>query len=271
MQLALLLGRGIDEADTLGARPVGVVNEEFVKTYFSGGNPIGQHFQLISPVSGVDPTDIEIVGVSKNSRDLGSLRRPIPPAVYIPYSRGQQNLVSMVYEVRSGGDPRSLIPTVRQLVRQAGARIPVTGLKTLAEQGDQAINQERILAMLSAAVAILAMAIASVGIYSTVAYDVARRTNEIGVRMALGAQRRHVVWMALREVLALSIAGIAIGLPAAFGVSHLVQSLLFAVKPNDPAALTLAAAILFTSAAMAAFAPARRASRIDPMAALRHE
>jgi ABC-type antimicrobial peptide transport system permease subunit len=177
----------------------------------------------------------------------------------------------MVYEVRTAGDPRSLVPTVRQLVRQAGARIPVTGVKTLAEQGDQAINQERILAMLSAAVAILAMAIASVGIYGTVAYGVARRTNEIGIRMALGAQRQHVVWMVLREVIALSIAGIAIGLPVAFGASHLVQSLLFGVKPNDPVALTLAVAILFGSAALAAFAPARRASRIDPMAALRHE
>jgi len=271
MQLPLLRGRGIDEGDTLGARPVGVVNEEFVKTYLSGGNPIGRHFQLISPVAGVDPTDIEIVGVSRNSRELGSLRRAILPTVYIPYSRGQQYLTSMVYEVRTAGDPRSLVPTVRQLVRQAGARIPVTGVKTLAEQGDQAINQERILAMLSAAVAILAMAIASVGIYGTVAYGVARRTNEIGIRMALGAQRQHVVWMVLREVIALSIAGIAIGLPVAFGASHLVQSLLFAVKPNDPVALTLAVAILFGSAALAAFAPARRASRIDPMAALRHE
>ena len=271
MQLPLLRGRGIDEEDTLGARGVGVVNEEFVKTYFSGGNPIGRHFQLISSFSGVEPADIEIAGVSRNSRELGSIRRAILPTVYIPYSRGQQYLTSMVYEVRTAGDPRSFVPTIRQLVRQAGARIPVTGVKTLANQGDQAINQERILAMLSAAVAILAMAIASVGIYGTVAYGVARRTNEIGVRMALGAQRQHVVWMVLREVFALSIAGIAIGLPVAFGASHLVQSLLFAVKPNDPVALTLAVAILFGSAALAAFAPARRASRIDPMAALRHE
>jgi ABC-type antimicrobial peptide transport system permease subunit len=160
---------------------------------------------------------------------------------------------------------------VREIVRQADARIPVAEVRTQSAEIDRSIGQEIAFARLCTSFAILALAIACVGLYGTVSYNVARRTGEIGIRMALGAPRAGVVRMVLREVLVLVGGGVAIGTIAALAASRLVASFLYGLKANDPLTLSLAVTILLGSALLAAYAPARRASRIDPMAALRHE
>ena len=177
----------------------------------------------------------------------------------------------MTYALRTVGDPLRYVGAVRQIVHEADGRVPVTNLKTQAADIDQTINQEIVFARLCSAFAILALVIASVGLYATMAYAVARRTSEIGLRMALGAGRGVVIWMVLREVCVLAVVGLAIGVPTALGTSRLIESFLFEMKPNDPSALALAAAILLAAALMAGYGPARRASRVDPMIALRHD
>jgi ABC-type antimicrobial peptide transport system permease subunit len=160
---------------------------------------------------------------------------------------------------------------VRQIVRQADAHVPVANVKTQAADIDQTINQEIVFAKLCTGFAILGLTIACVGLYGTVAYNVARRTGEIGIRMALGAQRGAVVRMILRQVLVLAAIGFAIGLPTALVTSKFIGSFLFGMKPNDPLALMMAVAILLAAALLAGYLPARKAARIDPMTALRHE
>ena len=169
------------------------------------------------------------------------------------------------------GDPLRYAGAVRQFVHEADSRVPVTNLRTQAADIDQTINQEIVFARLCSAFAILALTIACVGLYATMAYAVARRTGEIGLRMALGAGRGTVTWMILRDVCVLAAVGLAIAVPAAFAASRLIESFLFATKPNDPRAVALAAAILLAAALAAGYGPARRASRVDPLTALRHE
>jgi len=164
-----------------------------------------------------------------------------------------------------------LAPAVRQIVHEADGRVPVTNLKSQAADIDQTINQEIVFARLSSALAILALTIACVGLYATMAYGVARRTSEIGLRMALGAGRGAVIWMMLRDVCVLAVIGLAIGAPAALAASRLIESFLFETKANDPRTLAMAAAVLLISALAAGYGPARRASRVDPLIALRHE
>jgi predicted permease len=271
MQIPILLGRDIEERDQAGSSSVAVVNEMFAKAAFGDESPLGRHITLIAGGPGAPGQDLEIVGVSKNAR-YGSIKGDFSPIVYFPYNQGTFPAVSqMTYELRTAGDPLALASTVREIVHQADARVPVYNLKTEDAQIDQTINQEITFARLCTTFAMLALIIACVGLYGTMAYTVARRTNEIGLRMALGAQRGRIVGMVLREVMVLAAAGLAIGLPAAYAGSHLVDSFLFGMKPNDPLAMSLAVVTLVTAAMVAGYAPARRASRIDPMVALRHE
>ncbi len=264
MQIPVLLGRELEEQDMVAARPVAVVNEAFAKAYFGAANPLGRHFEL--RILGGAPSNIEIIGVSRNSRDV-SLKRDIFPAVYVPFSRNPRP--AMVYEVRTGGDPRGVVNAVQHIVRQMDARIPISGIKTQAALIDEAGNQERTLATLCTCFAVLALMIACVGVYGTVAYTVARRVHEIGVRIALGAERQQVIWTVLREICLLCLAGIGIGVPVAYAASGLVQSLLFDIKANDPVSIFLGTGILGVCVLAAAYGPARRASNIEPAVALR--
>jgi ABC-type antimicrobial peptide transport system permease subunit len=163
------------------------------------------------------------------------------------------------------------VGAVRQIVHDADSRVPVTSIKTQAAEIDQTINQEILLARLCSAFAALALVIACVGLYGTMAYTVARRTREIGIRMALGARRGIVMWMVLRRVCVLAALGLAISIPIARGTSRLIESFLFDMKPNDPRALAVGLTTLIGAALLASYGPARRASRIDPVTALRHE
>jgi ABC-type antimicrobial peptide transport system permease subunit len=173
--------------------------------------------------------------------------------------------------MRTDGPPLRYADAVRDIVHQADWRVPVTNLKTLADDIDQTINQEIVFARLCSAFAILALTIACVGLYATMAYAVSRRTSEIGLRLALGAGRWAVMWMVLRDVCVLAVVGLAIGIFGALAASRLIASFLFGIRPNDPWAVACAASILLISAVAAGYGPARRASRVDPLTALRHE
>jgi macrolide transport system ATP-binding/permease protein len=271
MQIPVMLGRAFDDRDRPGSLPVAVVSEAYVKTYFVDQNPIGQHI-TIKRRAPLKDRDVEIVGVAANAR-YGAVKGAFRDIVYLPFDQGSYYPVEeMTFALRGGGgDPLRYVSTVREIVRQADPRVPVTDVKTQAAQIDQTMNQEIIFARLGTAFAVLALLIACVGLYGTMAYTVARRTGEIGIRMALGAPRGAVVWMVLREVFVLAAIGLAIGVPAALGTSRFVESFLFDVKPNSPTTLVVAAGILLSAVLLAGYAPARRASRIDPLTAVRHE
>jgi len=177
----------------------------------------------------------------------------------------------VTYALRTAGDPLGYVNGVREIVRGADSSIPVTNVTTQAEAIDRTISREITFARLCTGFAVLALLIACVGLYGTMSYSVARQVGEIGVRMALGAQPREVVWMVLRRVLLLAAVGLAISVPVALGAFQLVRSLLFETEPNDPATLALAGVVMVGAAILAGYAPARRASRIDPLVALRHE
>ncbi len=270
MQIPILLGRAIDGHDQPDSSAVAVVNELFAQSAFGKQDPIGRHITFAK--GGKAEHDLEIVGVTKNAR-YGDLKEGIFPVVYIPFNQGSasQAVDEMTYVLRANGDPLHYVNTVREVVHQADSRVPVTSIKTQSAQIDQIMNQEIIFGEFCTAFAILALVIACVGLYGTMSYNVARRTGEIGIRMALGAQRGVVVWMVLREVFVLAAVGLMISVPVAFATSKLIKSFLFGMKPNDPLALTAAMMTLLGAALLAGYLPARKASRIDPMIALRHE
>jgi predicted permease len=267
MQIPVLLGHDISEHEVTTGAHVAVVNERFVKTYFSTESPLGRNFKL---GGGKNSYDLKIIGVAKDVR-YNSLKRDIPELAYIPYSQDLEALRGLNFELRVAGDPLTLTNQVRRVLHDADARIPLSNVTTQTRVIEQTIGQERTFATLCTCFAVLALAIACVGLYGTMAYNVARRTNEIGLRMALGAERPRLIWMILREVFVLSTVGLAIGLPIALAASDMVKSFLFGMQPHDPLTISLSAVILILAAVIAGWGPAWRASRIDPMQALRQE
>jgi ABC-type antimicrobial peptide transport system permease subunit len=214
--------------------------------------------------------EVEIVGVAANTT-YRNLRAPQRAVAYLSHSQPMFPLAAMGFEVRTDGDPMRYANAVRRVAAELDSRIPITDVRTQAAQIEQTINQEVVFARLCSGFAVLALVIASLGLYGSTAYRVARRTHEIGIRMALGARRSRVIRMLIRESLVLAAAGLAVGIPAALAGARYVQSFLFNMKANDAVALGAAAAVLVVSAGLAGYVPARRASKIDPMSALRHE
>lgn len=267
MQIPVQLGRPIEARDTAGAAKVAVVNEVFAKRFFPNQSPVGRRFHT---GSGPNAREFEIIGVARNAR-YHSLKEELPAVAYFPYTYDPRVMGSLTFELRAAGDPKTLTAAVRDIVRQADSRIPVTNIRTQEEAVEQTIGQERTFATLCTGFALLAVAIACVGLYGTMAYSVARRTNELGLRMALGAQRKRLIWMVLREVCLMAAVGLAIGVPIALATTKFVKSFLFDMKPNDPLAIVGAAMVLVLAAVAAGYGPAWRASRIDPWNALRHE
>jgi predicted permease len=271
MQIPILRGREIDERDQPGSAGVAVVNQLFAKAAFGDQDPLGRHITIGGGGGGYPPVDLEIVGICANAR-YGDMKEDLRPVTFIPYNQTAASPIDdMVYQLRTAGDPLAYAGEVREIVGQADSRVPVVNIKTQAAQIDQSINQEIIFARLCSGFAILGLAIACVGLYGALSYKVARRTGEIGIRMALGAQRSTVVRMVLSEVFVLVAVGLAISVPVALGASKLIASFLFDMKPNDPLTIVIAAAVLIAAAGIAGYAPARRASKIDPISALRHE
>jgi predicted permease len=265
MQIPILAGREIDDRDQPGSRPVAVIGERLARTYFGNGNPVGRRITLPD-----EKRDLEIVGVSANLR-YGGLKNEEGSRMTVFVAVSQVSPDRMTYALRTAGDPLRFVQSVHEIVREADSRIPVTNVVTQAAEIDRTISREITFAKLCTGFAVLALLMAWVGLYGTMSYNIARQVGEIGIRMALGAQRGAVVWMVLRRVLLLAAVGLAIGVPAALSASRLVKSLLFETQPNDPGTLALAGVVLLSAAILAGYVPARRASRIDPLAALRHE
>jgi predicted permease len=266
MEIPVLLGRGLEPND-LASPAVAVVNQKFASTFFPGEDPVGRQFAL-----GRNSTAplIQIVGVAKNAH-YNSLQEHEEPVVYIPYTQDPASLRAMFFELRTAGNPLSVVSAVRRIVHDASRDISITEVTTQAQRIEQTISQQRTFANLGTCFAVLALLIACVGLYGAMAYTVARRTPEIGIRMALGAQRPKIIWMVLREVIALTAAGLLAGYGASRFTTRFVESFLYGMKANDPLAVAAAIGILLAAAVAAGYAPAWRASRIDPAVALRNE
>ncbi len=265
----LLLGREIGLQDTVSSPKVAVINGTMAHDFFGDQNPIGRRFGF-----GDEPKhsgDIEIVGVAADAK-FSNLRQKPERMVFLPVLQMQGDAAYVwELELRTAGDPRSAATEVRSALAGIDKGLPPTSLKTLSEQVDDSLEQERTISQLSSFFGLLALTLACVGLYGVMAYMVARRTSEMGIRMALGARSSHVLWMMLREALFLVLAGIAIGIPAAIGAGHLFSSMLFGLTPSDPVTISLATLLLVAVAVLAGYLPARRASRVDPMVALRYE
>ncbi len=266
MQIPVLLGRSLQPGD-LASPLVAVVNRKFANDFFDGANPVGRQFAFGSkPGTAL----IQIVGVIRNAH-YNSLQEQPEPVVYLPFTQGVRNLRGLFFELRTAGDPLAVMSFAHRIVHDASPAVSINDVGTQAQRIEQTISQERTFADLGTCFALLALLIASVGLYGAMAFTVARRTGEIGIRMALGAQRRRIVWMVLREVLALTVAGLVIGYVAARFTTQYVESFLFGLKANDTLALATGMAILLAAALVAGYLPAWRAARIDPAVALRNE
>jgi len=265
MQIPILAGREIDDRDQPGSTPVAIISEGLARIYFGQDNPVGRRITLAD-----EKRDLEIVGVSANLR-YGDPKDEEENPIILFVAASQFSPERTTYALRTAGDPLRYVQGAREIVRQADSRMPVTNVLTQAAEIDRTMSREITFAKLCTGFAILALLMACVGLYGTMSYSVARQTGEIGIRMALGAQRGAVVWMVLRHVLLLTAVGLAISVPAAMIASRLVKSFLFGTQPNDPATLVAAGVVLLGAAILAGYAPARRASRIDPLAALRLE
>jgi len=244
-----------------------MINETFARKFFAGRDPIGRHLGF-----GSDPgtkTDMEIIGVVKDIK-YTSLRDEIPPQAYIPYlaSRG---IGGMTVYVCTTADPKAMMNLIREKVRDLDANMPIFDMRTTDEQIQNSLSAERMIASLSTVFGLLATILAAVGLYGLMAYNVVQRTREIGIRMALGAAQGDVVWMVMRDVLILVGIGIAVGVPAALALTSVVRSQLYGLTGHDPMTLILATAGLAVVAFAAGYIPAIRASRLDPMRALRYE
>ena len=263
MGTPVVSGRDFNEGDR-GSGLVAIVNQSFVNRFFPGKNPVGEY--LTASVS-KPPSDLQIVGVVKDSM-TASLRRPPGPTVYISYWQRQAQLDALVIRVAGS------LSSAREAVhKELAPKFPITPIfvRPLSAQVENTLMEERLMAKLSGGFGVLGLLLACVGLYGLLAYGVVRRTKEIGVRMALGAQRGAVLWMVARRALGLVAAGIVVGLPLAWLAARKVQSMLFGLTPGDSGVLLAAVASLAAAGLVAAYFPARRASRVDPMTALRHE
>ncbi|HEV2986498.1 MAG TPA: ABC transporter permease, partial [Vicinamibacterales bacterium] len=265
MGIRLNAGRGLTDRDTLAAPKVVVINDAAARKYFPRQNPIGQRFgQSFETTS-----EMEIVGVVKDAK-YNSIRDDAPPTMYVPHLQ-QRQLANMTFELRTAGDPTTVVSGAREAMRRIDPNVPILKVSTQTEQIEQRFAQERVFAQAYALFGGLAVLIASIGLFGLMSYSVARRTNEIGIRMALGAKREDVVGMVMRESIVLVAFGVVIGGGVALGVGRFVASLLYNLAPIDPMTITASAVVMISVSLIAGYLPARTASRVDPMVALRDE
>jgi len=267
MGIPLLNGREFSESDTSTSPKVAIINEAMARRFYAGRNPVGLHFGF---GGGKDTKiDTEIVGVVKDSKNT-DVYQTVPPFVFLPYSQSKQAGNATFY-IRTNQDPAALSVSVRNLVEGMDRNLPIYDVRTLTAQVDDIMFTDRLVTVFSLALGLLASLLAAVGLYGVMAYVVARRTREIGIRMALGATQQSVAWMVLREILGMLGVGLVVGLIAAYGIGRVIESLLFGVKAGDPFVFVIAAALLAAVALLAGWLPSRKAAGVDPMVALRYE
>jgi predicted permease len=262
MGIPILSGRPIGPGDRPNAPHVAVVNQRFARDFFPQRNALGRTFR-----NGNDT--LQIVGICGDTH-YDQIRTDIPRTFYRPFQQ-VPDLGDMTFELKTAASEASIIRAVRGTVRSVDSDLPVFDIRTQTQQIDDTLSNERLFAALASAFGALALVLAAVGIYGIIAYGAARRTGEIGIRMALGACRRDVLAMILRETVVVAIAGAGIGGLAALGLTRYLRSMLYGLRPSDPLTLGGAILLIFAVAIAAGWLPARKASRLDPMIALRSE
>jgi predicted permease len=268
LQIAMLTGRDFDSRDTVGSPKVAIVNEAFAREFLGGRNPVGQRF-WIAATPGSPDTPYEIVGLVRNTK-YEELREEFGPIAYYASAQDDGSGPGTQMLIRSRLSQAETVGAIKRVLNEISPTISVRfeGFKSMIEA---TILRERLLATLSFFFGLLALLLACIGLYGSLSYGVAGRTNEIGIRMAIGAQRRNVFWLILRESLLLVMAGVLLGLPIVFAVTRLAASLLFGLTPTDPLSLLLSALLMLVVALVAGYLPSRRATRVDPLVALRYE
>jgi predicted permease len=264
MGIPLLAGRGFSDRDTGQAPKVAIINEAAARKFFPDENPVGRRFGQSPEKS----NEVEIVGVLRDVR-YNSLREPPPATLYVPYLQASPE--DLVFTLRTASDPSSVMASARTVVSQIDANIPVTAVETQAANLERRYSQEKVFAQAYTLFGGIAVFVAAIGLFGLISYSVSRRTREIGIRVAMGAQRGAVLELVLRESMLLVGAGIAIGIAAALGAGRLVASQLYGLEPTDLTTAASAIAVMIAVTAAASYMPARRATRVDPMLALRYE
>jgi predicted permease len=265
MGIPLIAGRGFGVQDTDASQKVAVISESMAQRFYPNDSPLGRHFGTY----GREASEFEIIGVVKDAK-YGTVTEQLRPMAYYPHAQRPQSLGNLVVRF-SGAPAAAIVPQVRQAVVEVNRNLPIDEVVSLSDHIGRSLTRPKLVARLASFFALLALLLACVGLYGVLSYSVARRTNEIGIRLALGAQGRDVLWLILRETALLVVIGLVIGLFAASYSTQIADRLLFGLEPNDPLTLTAASILLIGVATLASYLPARRAARVDPMAALRDE
>jgi predicted permease len=262
--IPMVMGRALNDRDTASSPQVAVINEAAVRAYFKDVNPVGAHFGMAPDRAG----EVEVVGILRDAK-YSNPREPAPPTMYASYL--QRPRASVTFALRTEGAPTALANAVRAAVRDVDANLPISSISTQIEQMERRFVQERLFAQAYSLFGAIALLLASVGLFGLMSYNVARRTAEMGIRMALGAQRLDVLRMVMRESLTLVGIGVGAGVAVALVAGRLIANLLFGLPAHDAATMAIAVLVMAGVSALAAYLPARRASHVDPMVALRYE
>jgi predicted permease len=272
MGIPLLSGRTLTAQDNAKSPKVVVVNQTFANTYFPNENAVGKRFTFDNK----KPDEVEIVGVAKDAK-YARQRDDIPPTAYLPFRQDTRSMTGATFELRTIGEPTAAISSVTQAMREIDPNLPLNNVKTQIEQADEILQSEKLFAKLLTLFGLAAQLLAAIGLFGVLTYSVSQRTHEIGIRMALGANRFDVLRMVVRQGMVLVLVGVALGLGGAYVLTRYLESwmnlskMLFGVKPSDPVTYASIAVLLTVVASIACYIPARRATKVDPLVALRYE
>ncbi|ABF43627.1 ABC efflux pump, inner membrane subunit [Candidatus Koribacter versatilis Ellin345] len=268
MRIPILAGRAFNASDTETSQKVAIVNQALVKQFWPNENPIGKTFETSG--SNDKKELFTIVGLCADTH-YDDLRKEPPPTFFLSYRQASDISWGMTFEIKTRQSRAAITPMLREALRSVDRDLPLTDVRTQDEQIDGLLQQERLFATITGAFGVLALVLACIGIYGIMSYNVARRTNEIGIRLALGAKTQQVLAMVLREASWLAIVGVVVGLGAGLALVRLIRTMLYGMKPWDPVSIAIAAGLLLGVSLIAGYVPARRASKVEPMVALRHE